>query len=80
MQATFTLYDDFLNYTNGTYEHVNSGNSLGVLQVRVIGWGDGYWICANDWGETWGENGFFSIKFGDSGIEDNVYACTPALL
>lgn len=33
--------------------------------VRIIGWGDGYWICANSFGKDWGENGFFRIAFGE---------------
>jgi len=32
-----------------------------------------YWLCKNSWSD-WGWNGYFKIKIGDSGINDQVYA------
>lgn len=83
LTARFTVYDDFHNYKKGIYSHV-TGNGGGGHFVKVIGWGvedkgaEGkinYWVCANSWGPNWGENGFFRIKEGDSGINDLVYGC-----
>jgi len=36
-----------------------------------------YWLCANSWGTSWGEDGFFKIKVGDSGIAASAFGCTP---
>ena len=65
----FQVYRDFYYYEGGCYEPASSifqGNH-GIL---VIGWddrmcdGEGAWICKNSWGEDWGMNGFFYIKYG----------------
>jgi len=66
--AAFTVYEDFLNYKSGVYKHV-SGNALGGHAVKIIGWGDGYWIVNNSWNDTWGNKGTFNIAFGESGID-----------
>jgi len=69
MITTFTVYDDFFAYNSGIYEHV-SGGVAGGHAVAIVGYDniDGYWICKNSWGNNWGENGFFRIKFGECGI------------
>lgn len=82
METAFTVYSDFMNYAGGIYEHV-SGYYEGGHAVKIIGWGveNGveYWTCANSWGSSWGEDGFFRIKKGECGIDSTVYACTPKI-
>jgi len=78
VEAGFTVYEDFMYYTSGIYQH-KSGSILGGHAVKIIGWGNesglNYWIVANSWGPTWGENGFFRIAFGQCGIDA---ACVSA--
>ncbi len=78
METGFTVYEDFMSYKGGVYHHV-TGKQLGGHAVKIVGWGENFWIVANSWGTSWGEQGFFNIQFGDSGIDSAVYACKPAL-
>ena len=63
-------YEDFYAYTDGVYEHVEGG-VVGGHGVTMIGYDaeEQYWICKNSWGESWGEEGYFRIRWGESEIE-----------
>jgi len=82
MEAAFTVYEDFFNYKSGVYYH-QSGSQAGGHAIKCFGWGNdsasglNYWLCANSWGASWGDKGFFKIKQGDCGINGQLYACTP---
>lgn len=56
--GAFTVYEDFLTYEEGVYQHM-SGKSLGGHAIKVIGWGVSddveYWLCVNSWNKTWGD-------------------------
>jgi cathepsin B len=75
VETGMVVYQDFMYYKGGIYKHV-SGPPLGGHAVKITGWGveDGtnYWIVQNSWGADWGENGFFRIAFGDSGIDSGA--------
>jgi len=82
METGFQVYKDFFNYKTGIYKKTSPfWDYAGGHAVKIVGWGNengtNYWICANSWGETWGENGFFKIAFGQVGIDSDVYACLP---
>jgi len=66
-EVPMLVYSDFLSYNSGIYHHV-TGRYEGGHAVKLIGYGEEngekYWICANSWGETWGEKGFFRIRRG----------------
>lgn len=78
--AVFTVYQDFMNYAGGIYQRnkSHSNRKIGYHAVKVVGWGtsdDGYKfvICQNSWGPAWGEDGFFRIKLGDSGMGGQLF-------
>ena len=81
-EVAFTVYDDFLAYKSGVYQHT-TGYRLGGHAVRLVGWGvlDGvkYWKIANSWNDNWGMNGYFLIKRGtnECGIERSGIAGLP---
>jgi len=78
LSASFDVFEDFMNYSGGIYEH-QSGGYLGVHRIAIVGYDDdpGYWICKNSWGPGWGENGWFRIAYGECGIEAKVYYVDP---
>uniref|UniRef100_A0A5S6QIV8 Pept_C1 domain-containing protein n=1 Tax=Trichuris muris TaxID=70415 RepID=A0A5S6QIV8_TRIMR len=83
--VAFYVYEDFLYYGRGVYEH-KGGSFLGGHAVRLIGWGVDhgvdYWLIANSWNSTFGEKGLFRIRRGknECGIEDYVVASKPRIL
>lgn len=69
--------DAFQAYKGGIFNSCN--NSRPNHAINIIGWDDagGYWIARNSWGNDWGENGYFKIKYGCSQI--GVSAAVPKL-
>ena len=84
VEASFSVYEDFLTYKSGIYQHI-TGNYVGGHAIKILGWGveNGikYWLCANSWNNEWGDNGFFKILRGNNecNIEEVVYAGLPKL-
>ena len=81
VEAAFTVYEDFMSYKSGIYTHT-TGGMLGGHAIKNVGWGSEggvkYWIMANSWGTSWGEDGFFKIKMGDCGIDAQMTFGTAA--
>lgn len=73
VSASYTVYEDFSYYDGGVYEHV-WGDRKGGHAILIVGWNDEEqsWICKNSWGEYWGEDGYFRIKWGSCGIGKNM--------
>jgi len=84
VEAGYTVYEDFLSYKSGVYQHV-SGKMLGGHAVKILGWGTEsgtpYWLVANSWNTEWGDGGFFKILRGknECGIERQIVAGMPKL-
>jgi len=64
-------YPDQSKWPDDVYYH-KDGIYLGDHAVVIVGYGSNYWICKNSWGKYWGLNGYFKIKFGEVGINDNL--------
>ncbi len=84
VEVAFTVYEDFAHYKSGVYRYI-AGDVLGGHAVKLIGWGttddgDDYWILANQWNRSWGDDGFFKMLRGvnECGIEDDVVAGLPS--
>ena len=86
LEASYTVYADFLSYKSGVYQHV-TGKKLGGHAVRILGWGvdkttsTPYWLIANSWNTDWGDHGFFKIKRGNNEceIEGHINAGIPKI-
>jgi len=82
VEVSFSVYEDFLTYKTGVYQHL-TGSSLGGHAVKAVGYGEEngtkYWLIANSWNETWGLNGFFKIIRGEDacGIEGEAATGMP---
>jgi len=80
--AEFDLYDDFEGYHSGVYFRMSS-KIIGTKAVKIFGWGSEnanyYWICANNKGYRWGEEGYFRISISEVNIAAKAYFCNPQL-
>ncbi|CAF1459066.1 unnamed protein product [Adineta ricciae] len=57
----------FQAYTTGIYDEPSCSQSR-IDDVQIVGYGieagKPYWICKNNWGEKWGEKGYFRVVRG----------------
>jgi cathepsin B len=82
VEADIDVYDDFLSYKSGVYQHT-TGSNLGGHAIKILGWGTEnntpYWLVANSWNADWGDKGYIKFIRGkdDCGIESGINAGTP---
>lgn len=77
--AGFQVYSDFFSYKSGVYQRTATATLKGNHAVSVIGYDDAQqcWICKNSWGPSWGDNGFFRIKYGQCNIDSGFAFYEP---
>lgn len=72
--VSFNVYTDFEIYGGGCYEWDGVSGYEAGHAVLIVGWDDdmcdgyGAWRVKNSWGTFWGDDGYFWIKYGDSGF------------
>lgn len=64
------VYADFMLYKSGIYKWDRKSALKGYHAIKLVGYGEDYWNCANSWGENWGEKGYFRIAKGECDIEN----------
>lgn len=66
----FRVFEDMLYYSDGVYRPTTF-ELAGIKCGLVVGYDDdnACWIVKNDWGKTWGEEGFIRIGYGCCGID-----------
>ena len=71
--TTMDVYSDFYYYAGGVYEY-SSGTYQGGHAILIVGYVDdtsiasgGYFIVKNSWGSGWGNSGYFSIAYSETG-------------
>lgn len=60
--AGFAVYSDFMSYGGGYYEY-KSGSLRGYHAVCIVGYDATGFKVKNSWGTSWGEKGYFRIKY-----------------
>ena len=81
LYCEYQIGADFMDYNTGIYVQVNPLTEGGHA-VKLVGWGweNGmdYWIIANSWTDTWGENGYFRVEVGKANsLCRNAFGCDP---
>ena len=60
------VYADFMYYKSGVYKWDGQSEFKGNHAIKLVGYGPGYWKCANSWGKSWGDQGYFKIGRGEA--------------
>ncbi len=88
---TTILYDDTY-YNSEKHAFYNPDGTTPNHAISIVGWddtypasnfktqpaGDGAFICANSWGQNWGDKGFFYVSYYDTLIAKRISAFTAA--
>jgi cathepsin B len=76
LTVAIMVYQDFMTYTSGVYQH-QTGVFLGGHAITLVGYGveNGvkFWLCKNSWGRAWGDKGFVKIRRGTNEVMIESY-------
>jgi C1A family cysteine protease/PKD repeat protein len=83
-----TMYWDKNYYTENVYSYRYTGDEIANHALTIVGWddsfdrnkfnqvppGNGAFIVKNNWGQAWGEGGYFYVSYYDSkiGYDENA--------
>lgn len=75
---SYDVYTDFYFYGSGVYEY-SWGWNMGGHAVTLVGYDNAIqaWLCKNSWGESFGEDGYFWIRWGQVDIGRSVFIIEP---
>ncbi len=78
--GAMSIRADFLFYGKGIYSPV-LGPELGGHCITIVGYSDKKeaWLCKNSWSENWGEKGYFWIKYGECGVDSEMWGITGVI-
>ncbi|CAG9811636.1 unnamed protein product [Chironomus riparius] len=83
MTIVFDVYENFPKYKRGIYSKAK-GKIKGSHYVLLVGWGTekgvDYWIYKNQWGTTFGEQGYFRVIRGKDVANIESYGPTYPIL
>ena len=76
----FPVYEDFMNYKRGVYQH-RWGDRIGGHLVALVGYDDSKqcWIVKNSWGDQWGDHGWFKMRYDPKMFINGCYGGTGIL-
>jgi len=71
---TFRSETEGYQWINGNYTYCYQGNETTTHAIAIVGWNDtlttacgqGAWLCKNQYGTAFGDNGYFYISYQDS--------------
>ncbi|GIQ82676.1 peptidase C1A [Kipferlia bialata] len=81
--AVMMVYKSFSSYRSKVYSHIPGEHPEGLHAVKILGWGMSgstpYWLVQNQWGTSWGEDGYFKIRRGTNECEIESHISAPGL-
>lgn len=73
LATSISFYDSMYNYKSGIWTKIIDEDNPSLAHgLTIVGWGTDnirnkeYWILKNNWGDGWGENGYFRVWIGDT--------------
>ncbi len=73
------VYSDFFYYKSGDYNPIVSEDEKNVTgpnhAIVLVGYNDykNHWILKNSWGKSWGDNGYFTIRYNSNYVEQYAW-------